>query len=506
MGVIATSKPARELRVLPLRTLSDERLAQLAGMGHTEAFETLYERYRVSLARYCRSIVRDPDDANDALQNTMLAVLNAVRVNSPNGPIRPWLYRIAHNEAISLIRRRHPHEELSIETPGRADTERGYESRDRLGTLLVDLRSLPERQRGALVMRELGGLQYDEIGSALRTSAVSARKAVFEARVALHDLADARDTDCGEIKRRISDGDGRALRARGIRGHLRGCASCSAFERGLRDRRGTFALMPVFPVISVGALLGIALPGGGGGSTSGLALGGSAAGGSLLGGGGVAAVKGIALGSAIAVAGAGVLVGTGINSHVTHHHRATVAAAHAPHIARARVGAPALAQAVKPAHVLVARTPKSAVPTAYRVANVTPYPTSRRGKPAVASQPNARGPSVAVPVANTTPTAAAPGPPATGPTATSTTPTSSPTATAPSPTNTTPATTATATPPTTAGWVDAIIQNALRAAGANLAAAEAQAGQALAQAGMAQGTAAATVQSILGSIFHGGQG
>jgi RNA polymerase sigma factor (sigma-70 family) len=502
MGVLAASTPTRQLHVLPLRTLSDERLAELAGMGHTDAFETLYGRYRDSLARYCRSILRDPDDAKDALQNTMLSVLNALRVNSPNGPVRPWIYRIAHNESISIIRRRRPHEQLSYETPDRTDVEHIHFARDRLGALLLDLRSLPERQRGALVMRELGGLEYDEIGSALRTTAVSARKAVFEARVALHDLEAARDTACVEIRRRISDGDGRVLRARGVRGHLRGCASCSAFEQGLRERRRTFALIPVFPMISAGALLGIALPGGGGGSTSGLALGGSAAGGSVLGGGGVAAVKGIALGSAIAVAGAGVFVGTGITSHVTHQPRTRVAVVHEARNSRARVLTPALAHVVKPT-LPVARTTRASAPPVHRP-GVTTASASPSRRTVVASQPNARGPSAAVPVAVTTPTSATPGAPATPAGPTGTAPTASPTATGTAPTTTTPATGATATPTTPATVVATIIQNALQAAAANLAAAEARAGQAFPQTGVGAANPAAAVQGFLNTILHGG--
>ena len=307
-------KPVPHLRVMPLRTMSDERLAELASAGHTDAFGTLYERYREALARYCRSIVRDPEDARDALQNTMLSVLRALQGRSPSGAVRPWMYRIAHNESVSILRRRQPHEELSADTPDRADPEHDGLVKYRLDALLGDLRALPERQRGALVMRELGGLEYGEIGDALAMSAVSARKHVFEARVALHDIAAGRDADCGDIVRRISDGDGRVLRARSVRGHLRSCPSCSAFERGMRTRRATLGLIPTFPVLAAGTVFGAALHGGGG-ATSGLAAGGSVAGGSIaagalaagsvLGGGSFAAIKGIALAGALAVAGAG---------------------------------------------------------------------------------------------------------------------------------------------------------------------------------------------------------
>ena len=70
--------------------------------------------------------------------------------------------------------------------------------RERVRTLLADLRSLPERQRGALVMRELAGLEYSEIGTALKMSGIAARKAVYEARVSLSISA----TDTGDPEAR----------------------------------------------------------------------------------------------------------------------------------------------------------------------------------------------------------------------------------------------------------------------------------------------------------------
>ncbi len=72
------------------------------------------------------------------------------------------------------------------------------EQRTRLSQLVDDLRMLPDRQRGALVMRELSGLSYDEIGGALGVSNEAARRAVFDARTALHDAVDGRATACVE--------------------------------------------------------------------------------------------------------------------------------------------------------------------------------------------------------------------------------------------------------------------------------------------------------------------
>jgi RNA polymerase sigma factor (sigma-70 family) len=304
MGAITVSRPSAQLRLVPLQLLSDERLAQLAGGGDADAFATLYERYRVPLSRYCRSIVHDGEDARDALQSTMAAALDAIQTRVPSGRVRPWLYRIAHNESVSVLRRRKPHEQLNEEIP--APAREGL-ARERWQAVIADLRMLPERQRGALVMRELGGLRYAEIGAALEMSSVAARKAVYEARVGLTKLAVGRDSPCEEIRVRISDGDRRALRARRVRGHIEDCAACAAFERGLRERRRELALIPVLPGVSTGALLA----GGIGGGSVGSAL----------------AIKGVALGSVFALAGAGAIVGVGLKAAAPGHPRARAHAA-----------------------------------------------------------------------------------------------------------------------------------------------------------------------------------
>lgn len=287
--------------------------------GDEESFAILYERYREPLSRYCRSIVRDSEDARDAQQSAMMAALRALRSRPLDGRVKPWLYRIAHNEAISVLRRRRPTEQLDDATPARVapDQLETWES------LLLDLRSLPERQRAALLLRELAGLDYDEIAVALSGTPVAARKSVFEARAALAETAAGRTTACEDIRRRISDCDGRVLRARRVRGHLDSCAPCAAFADSVRDRRRVLGTIPVLPLSALG-LLG----GGGAAGIAGTGMAGGVAGTSLAGGvAGVAAgggatgalaIKGIALCALCAIAGTGVVLGDHGGRSISH--------------------------------------------------------------------------------------------------------------------------------------------------------------------------------------------
>ncbi|MHB8692822.1 MAG: RNA polymerase sigma factor [Solirubrobacteraceae bacterium] len=284
---------------LPLRSMSDERLAALVADGDERAFETLYERYREPIGRYCRSIVHHTEDARDAQQNAAIATLRALRQHPPAGKVKPWLYRIAHNQSVDVLRRRRGHEQLSDETPSQAEPQERLVSWE---ALLIDLRSLPERQRAALLMRELAGLEYDEIGIALETTGVGARKAVFEARAALHETAAGRSIACEEIRFKISERDGRALRARRIRGHIDDCAACASFAQSVRDRRRVFGTIPVAPASAIGLF-------GAGAGATGIAGAGGTAG--LVGASGATgglAIKGLALCAVCAIAGTTVIV------------------------------------------------------------------------------------------------------------------------------------------------------------------------------------------------------
>ena len=85
---------------------ADERLARRARRGDERAFAAIFERYHQQLYRYCLGILANPEDAQDALQNTMVKALRALPGEERSISLKPWLYRIAHNESIDLLRRR----------------------------------------------------------------------------------------------------------------------------------------------------------------------------------------------------------------------------------------------------------------------------------------------------------------------------------------------------------------------------------------------------------------
>jgi RNA polymerase sigma factor (sigma-70 family) len=315
-AVPASRAPGRRL---PVRhsLLSDEQLSRLVSRGDERAFATLYERYHQPLYRYCRSMLRHDADAQDALQSAMTGAYAALRRAQRDAPLRPWLFRIAHNESISVLRRRRPAAELTDELGGTAESVEDHgERRARLALLLADLKDLPERQRGALVMRELSGLSHGDIAIALGTSIGGAKQAIFEARRALSEFAEGRAMDCEAVCRLVSDADGRVLRGRRVRAHLRDCSSCAAFAAMIPDRRADLrALAPPLPALAAAGILSRVF----GGSSAGGA--GAGIGGGGAGFAGLITGKGVTLGLVTkALVGLAVLSGAtvGITRAVEH--------------------------------------------------------------------------------------------------------------------------------------------------------------------------------------------
>ncbi len=264
--------------------------------GEQAAFEQVFRDHHQEIYRYCLAILQNPADAEDALQSTMSAALRALPGEARELELRPWLFRVAHNESISIVRSRRERPlacEPAAEQVGSAATE--LEDRDRLRILVDDLKGLPERQRAALVMRELSGLAYTEIAAALGCAEGAARQSVYEARVALRSRAEGREMGCDEARRAVSDGDGRRLRGRKLKAHLRACGGCSDFKAAIDVRqRDLQALCPPLPIAAAGGIF------------AGLGIGGAGAAGATT---GVAAV-----GSGAAAVGGGVAAGASVKA------------------------------------------------------------------------------------------------------------------------------------------------------------------------------------------------
>ena len=179
----ATGRQGVPASAAVLRQAPDERLVALVRDGSAAAFEEISARYRRRLHVYCVRLV-GPAHAEDVVQQALLrAYLSLRRGDLRHVALRAWLYRIARNCAIDLLRSRPPeHEQLDLEFDGVPQPPRLVEQKEEIGTLVSAMRELPEGQRRALTLSELEGRSYSEISAELGQTGPGVRQLIFRAR------------------------------------------------------------------------------------------------------------------------------------------------------------------------------------------------------------------------------------------------------------------------------------------------------------------------------------
>ena len=226
---------------------SDEALARRAGAGDDAAYAAIYARYHARIEAYCRAIVRHDEDARDAAQTAMTKALVAMRAERGGAAhLRPWLFRIAHNEALTVLRRRRHHDELTEALEGRdGDPIIDVLLREELRGMFDALAALPASHREALLLRVVGGLDYDTVAAVVGMTPRAARQAVFRARSALRsERRAAEQSRCPEIRLLLAGHDGRRRRGRRVRAHLRACSACREWDAARRQAGGALSALP----------------------------------------------------------------------------------------------------------------------------------------------------------------------------------------------------------------------------------------------------------------------
>jgi len=185
---------------------------EAARRGDDGAFRTLVEPHRRELHAHCYRMLGSLQDAEDALQETLLRAWRGLGTFQGDRSLRPWLYRIATNVSLDAIAKRpkrvlhldepawqpadgpgtpllesiwidpYPDEHIGLED-GYAAPEARYEQRESVElAFIVALQHLPARQRAVLILREVLGFSAREVAQALDTTAASVNSALQRAR------------------------------------------------------------------------------------------------------------------------------------------------------------------------------------------------------------------------------------------------------------------------------------------------------------------------------------
>jgi RNA polymerase sigma-70 factor (TIGR02960 family) len=190
-----------------------ERTLSRARAGDEEGFRELIDPYRGELQLHCYRILGSVQDAEDLLQETLVAAWRGLERFDGRSSLRTWLYRIATNRCLNALRakrRRPPRVDPIAEPP--EPTRRGepiwlepypdalldtvadaspgpearYELREAVGLAFVTaLQHLPPRQRAVLVLRDVLGFRAAEVADMLETSEAAVKAALQRARATL---------------------------------------------------------------------------------------------------------------------------------------------------------------------------------------------------------------------------------------------------------------------------------------------------------------------------------
>jgi RNA polymerase sigma factor (sigma-70 family) len=290
-----------------LRLRSDDQLVDLFRAGHEEAFRVIHDRYRARLFAYMRQMLSGSrQDAEDALQDVFIRAYSGLRANDRHLALRAWLYRVAHNRCVDQLRKNMPILTEEIEATSQdvsTDPIAAMQQREELRKLITDVQRLPEQQRSALLLRELSGMSYQELADSLELSIPAIKSLLVRARGGLAAAAEARDTDCSQIRGEIVDSHERGARPNALtRRHLSDCTACREYRESVRSvSKSLAALIPAGPLILAAKLLGVGTAYSAAAySSGGAAAGGAAAGAAAGAGAGAAAVGGAATGGAAA--------------------------------------------------------------------------------------------------------------------------------------------------------------------------------------------------------------
>ncbi len=230
----------------PDGAVSDHKLVAQVRRGDDRAFEKLYERYHRRIHAYVLGMVKDHQRAEDVTQEVFVSALRRMRATERPIAFKPWVYEIAKNACIDQFRRSKRTEEVSFDADeGLAPSDYGrlvspepvpdvaVAAKQQLETMVGAFGGLSEAHHQILVLRELEGLSYREIGERMGMSRPAVESTLFRARRRLSEEYDelASGQRCLRIQGIITTAASGRLGARDTRKLARHVAHCQPCRR-----------------------------------------------------------------------------------------------------------------------------------------------------------------------------------------------------------------------------------------------------------------------------------
>lgn len=169
-----------------VQTESDSRLLERYQSGEREAFKWLYERYKGRLYAYCFRLLRNGPDAEDAVHETFLKLSIGLDSLRHAAAIRTWLYRVARNESLMMIRRARGSPDIDPDTLwDDVNPLHILAEKDTVRLVQHALSEMKVEYRDVLMLREYDGMSYAEIAEITGSTLDAVKSRIFKARKAL---------------------------------------------------------------------------------------------------------------------------------------------------------------------------------------------------------------------------------------------------------------------------------------------------------------------------------
>jgi RNA polymerase sigma-70 factor (ECF subfamily) len=195
MSAITEQKPANRPAVWrSLADLPDDRLVELTREHNLAAFEALMRRHNRRLFRVARSVLRDSDAAQDAVQETYLRAFTRLDSYQPTGKFGAWITRVALNEALMILRRLRGDtisleeagdDALPVEETAATDAptaDQFVEAAHARALLEHAIDALPDNFRTVFMLRAVEGLDVRETAECLGINGATVRTRLFRAQ------------------------------------------------------------------------------------------------------------------------------------------------------------------------------------------------------------------------------------------------------------------------------------------------------------------------------------
>lgn len=180
----------------------EKKLIKLAQKGNSSAFEKLIIKYERNIYNICLRMLNDEHEAYDAAQEVCMKIWRQIHTFEGNSKFSTWIYRIATNQCLDMLRKYKNKNEISIYQTNKnsddewildikdekADMDKHMEHLALQDIMQLALSELKDEYKEVIILRELQNQSYDEIGDILNLSQGTVKSRLSRARLALKKI------------------------------------------------------------------------------------------------------------------------------------------------------------------------------------------------------------------------------------------------------------------------------------------------------------------------------